>query len=161
MRAEGGRFGMFRGSTPARIDDKGRLKVPTAFRQLLEERYGGVVYVTSAPHHEYRAGDYVRIYPMAEWEALEAKLAKMPSTHPTRELFLTWTSYYGQVAEMDAQGRIHIHQHLREQAGAIADVHVFGQVQFLDIWNQARITDRLTNKAWTREQSEDLAQFGI
>lgn len=154
---------MFRGSTPARIDDKGRLKVPTAYRQLLDERYGPVVYVTSAPHHEYQAGDYVRIYPMAEWEALEAKLAKMPSTHPTREAFLFWTSYFGQVSEMDNQGRIHIHQHLREKAGAgaVADVHVFGQVQFLDIWNQSRIGDRLSSMTWTRAQSEELAQFGI
>jgi MraZ protein len=152
---------MFRGSTPARIDDKGRLKVPTMFRQLLEERYGPHVYVTSAPTLSYRAGEFVRIYPMQEWEALEAKLAQMPSSSSARQDFLTWTSYYGQEAEMDAQGRIHIHPHLREQAAVVGDVHVFGHVQFLDVWNQARNAERLGGLTWTREQADELAKYGI
>ncbi|MFN8058835.1 MAG: hypothetical protein U0Q12_06675 [Vicinamibacterales bacterium] len=153
---------MFRGSTPAKIDEKGRLKVPTLFRQLLEEHYGPAVFVTSAPHHEYDAGDYVRIYPMAVWEALEAKLAKLPSSEPALEGFVTVTSYFGQAAEMDGQGRIHIHQHLRDSALAVGDVHVFGKVQYIDVWNQARMMDRLAAmKKWSREQSVRLAELGI
>ena len=52
---------MFRGNAPARIDDKGRLKVPTTFRSLLESKYGRELFLTSL------TGEYVRIYPMPVW----------------------------------------------------------------------------------------------
>ena len=50
---------MFRGNAPARIDDKGRLKVPNAFRALLDGKYGRELFLTSL------TGEYVRIYPDA------------------------------------------------------------------------------------------------
>ncbi len=49
---------MFRGNAPARIDDKGRLKVPNAFRSALESKHGRELFLTSL------TGEYVRIYPM-------------------------------------------------------------------------------------------------
>ena len=49
---------MFRGNAPARIDDKGRLKIPTGFRALLETKYGRELFLTSL------SGEYVRVYPM-------------------------------------------------------------------------------------------------
>ena len=59
---------MFRGNAPARIDDKGRLKVPNAFRSLLESKYGRELFLTSL------TGEYVRIYPMPVWLEIEQKL---------------------------------------------------------------------------------------
>ena len=52
---------MFRGNAPARIDDKGRLKVPNTFKSLLESKYGRELFLTSL------TGEYVRIYPMPVW----------------------------------------------------------------------------------------------
>ena len=65
---------MFRGSAPAKIDDKGRLKVPTGFRRTLEDRYGREVFTTSV------TGDSVLVYPLVVWEVLEERLAALPST---------------------------------------------------------------------------------
>ena len=72
---------MLRGNYPARIDSKGRLKVPTAFRRYLEEKHGSAVYLTSL------TGECVRIYPMPEWEAIEQRLSLLPSMDPARRKF--------------------------------------------------------------------------
>ncbi len=152
---------MFRGSTPAKIDEKGRLKVPTAFRQAFEEKFGPLVYVTSAPHHEYPAGHCVRIYPISEWERVEATLAKHPSSDRVREQFVRWTSYYGQEAEMDAQGRLLIHAHLREAAEMRDDVHVFGHLQFLEVWSVTRWSARISEMSWSPADSDALAKLGV
>ena len=101
---------MFRGNAPARIDDKGRLKVPTAFRSLLESKYGREVFVTSL------TGEYVRLYPMPVWTELEQRLEKAPSTHPARLRFLDRVNFYGQVGELYVQGRVLIPVRLRESA---------------------------------------------
>ena len=66
---------MLRGNYTAKIDDKGRLKIPNAFRSLIEGQHGADVFVTSL------TGEYVRIYPMPVWMALEEKMARVPSTH--------------------------------------------------------------------------------
>ena len=73
---------MLRGNFTARIDDKGRLKIPAAFRSQIEERYGAALFVTSI------TGESVRIYPMPVWIGIEDKLARVPSAHPSRKQVL-------------------------------------------------------------------------
>jgi MraZ protein len=99
---------VFRGNAPARIDDKGRLKVPNAFRSLLESKYGRELFLTSL------SGEYVRIYPMPVWLEIEEKLGAMPTTHPSRLRFLERVNYFGQTGELDVQGRVIIPVRLRE-----------------------------------------------
>ena len=101
---------MLRGSTSARIDDKGRLKVPNAFRRLVEQKHGRQVFLTSL------TGEYVRIYPMPVWLELEEKLAAMPSTHPSKLRFLDRVNFYGSDGELDLQGRVIIPPRLRDAA---------------------------------------------
>jgi len=91
---------VLRGNAPAKIDEKGRLKVPNGFRALMEAAHGRLLYVTSL------TGESVRIYPLPVWEAIEAKLAAVPSSHPARARFFDRVNYFGQVAELDAQGRV-------------------------------------------------------
>ena len=105
---------MLRGNYTARIDSKGRLKVPGLFRRYVEEKYGSACYVTSL------TGECVRIYPMPEWEAIEQRLSLLPSMDPARRKFLDRTNYYGQQSAMDTQGRVLIHPLLRKIA-AVAD----------------------------------------
>ena len=73
---------MLRGNYAARIDDKGRLKIPNAFRALVEEQHGVELFVTSL------TGESVRVYPMTVWLALEERLAKVPSILPARLKYL-------------------------------------------------------------------------
>ena len=89
-----------RGSSPARIDDKGRLKVPTMFRGVIQDQQGPDVFVTSL------TGECVRIYPTTVWAEIERKALNTSGNHPALLKFLDRVNYYGQAGELDDQGRI-------------------------------------------------------
>ena len=146
---------MLRGNYAAKIDDKGRLKIPNAFRALVEGKHGNELFVTSL------TGEYVRVYPMPVWLALEDKLSRAPSTHPARLKFLDRVRYYGQTAEIDAQGRVVIHARLRESAGMSGEVDVLGQVDWLDVWNHERFVAKLQRDPYTDEDARALSEFGV
>jgi MraZ protein len=146
---------MLRGNCTAKIDSKGRLKVPTPFRRFIEEKHGAGVYVTSL------TGDCVRIYPLTEWESIEQRLALLPSMDPARRKFLDRTNYYGQQSEFDGQGRILIHPLLRRSAGVIGDVAVMGYLTYLEVWELERFQQRLLNDPYTEEDEAAIARLGI
>lgn len=146
---------MFRGNAPARIDDKGRLKVPNAFRALLESKYGRDLFLTSL------SGESVRIYPMPVWLETEEKLGKMPSSHPARLRFLDRVNYYGQAGDLDAQGRVIMPPRLRESATMSGDVDVLGQYNYLEVWNHDRLVAKLQREPYTDDDARALSEYGI
>jgi MraZ protein len=146
---------MFRGSSPTKIDDKGRLKVPTDFRRLLEERYGSDLFVTSVQ------GDSALLYPLPVWEEIEQRLAAMPSTDRTKVRFLERANYFGQQVRLDQQGRILIPQILRESASINGDVVVSGQLNHLVVWNHEHFVARMREQPFTDEDFHALSSQGI
>jgi len=146
---------VFRGNTPARIDDKGRLKLPNAFRSLLEGKYGRELFLTSV------SGEFVRLYPMPVWLEIEQKLAEVPSTNPSKLRFLDRISYFGQAGELDAQGRVLIPPRLRESATMNGEVDVLGQITCLDVWNHDRFMAKLQREPYTDDDARALSEFGI
>lgn len=146
---------MFRGNAPAKIDDKGRLKVPNAFRSLFETKYGRDVFLTSV------TGENVRLYPLPVWLEIEEKLGQMPSTHPSRLRYLDRVNYFGQAAELDVQGRVLIPTRLRDSATMIGEVDVIGQYNCLDVWNHDRFLTKLQRDAYTDDDARALSEFGI
>jgi MraZ protein len=146
---------MLRGNYTARIDSKGRLKVPTPFRRLVEEKHGTGLYVTSL------TGESVRIYPLPEWESIEQQLALLPSMDPARRKFLDRTNYYGQQTVLDSQGRVLIHPLLRKSAGVIGDVAVLGYLTYIEVWELERFQQRLLSDPYTEEDEAAIARLGI
>jgi len=146
---------VFRGSAPARVDDKGRLKMPSVFKSLLESKYGRELYLTSL------TGEYVRIYPMPVWVELEQKLALVPSTNPSKLRFLDRVNYYGQSVELDSQDRALIPVRLRDAAIMVGDVDVLGQISYLDVWNHDRFLAKLQQDPFTDHDARTLSEFGI
>lgn len=146
---------MLRGNHSAKIDEKGRLKIPNAFRALIQEQHGSDLYVTSL------TGASVRIYPMAVWLAIEQRLARVPSINPARTRFLDRVNYFGQVSELDAQGRVSIPPRLRESAGMAGEVDVLGQVDYLDVWNHDRFLEKLAREPFSDDDARALAEFDI
>jgi MraZ protein len=146
---------VLRGNYAAKIDDKGRLKIPNAFRTLIEGQHGADLFVTSL------TGESVRVYPMPVWLALEEKLAKVPTTHPARLKFFDRVNYYGQTAAFDTQGRVLIHPRLRDSAGMTGEVDVFGQYDYLEVWNHERFLAKLQRDPFTDDDARALADFGI
>jgi len=146
---------VLRGNSPARIDDKGRLKVPNTFRSLLEGKYGRELFLTSV------SGEFVRVYPMPVWLEIEQRLGEMPSTHPSKLRFLDRVNYFGQAAELDAQGRVLIPVRLRDAATMTGDVDVLGQVTYLDVWNHDRFLTKMQREPYTDDDARALSEFGI
>ncbi|MCS6804203.1 MAG: division/cell wall cluster transcriptional repressor MraZ [Acidobacteriota bacterium] len=146
---------MLRGHYKASIDDKGRLKIPAAFRNIIQEKYGTEFFVTSI------TGESALIYPLPEWEKIEARLAEPPIMDPAKLKFMDRTSYYGQQASMDPQGRILIHPLLREKAQLAGEVSVLGYLHHLDVWNTEIFERRLEEKPYISEDAAAIAKFGI
>ena len=146
---------MFRGSAPAKIDVKGRLKVPTEFRRILEESYGPEVFITSI------VGDSAVLYPLQAWEDVERKLAGVPSSDRAKQRFLERVNHFGQQLKLDAQGRLVIPPILRERAEMVGEVVVSGRIEHLEIWNRERFDQKLLEEPFTEEDFQALAEHGI
>lgn len=146
---------MFRGNHPTRVDEKGRLKVPAEFKRHIEEKYGTRFYITS------ENGKTAKVYPMEEWEKIEQKLAAIPSFNPSKKKFMDLVNYYGQVSEMDAQGRLLVPQILREAAKVSGDVVVFGMMTYLEVTNHDAFRQNLEANPLTESDAESLAGFGL
>ena len=146
---------MFRGNHPTRVDEKGRLKVPAEFKRTIDEKYGQQFYITS------RDGKIAEIYPFEEWKKIEEKLATVSSFNPAKKKFLDRVNYYGQMVEMDSQGRVLIPQILRESAEVKGDVLVFGNLTFLEVRNAEAFRKHLEANPLTEEDEKTLADLGI
>ena len=147
---------MFRGNYPTRADEKGRLKVPADFKRELEERYGSVrFYVTS------RNGQTAEIHPMEEWEKIEQTLSKVPTSNIHRKKFLETTNYYGQVVEMDGQGRVLLPALLRDKANLKGELAVIGMLNYLEVRNMEAYSRQIEENPFTDEDANALSELGI
>jgi MraZ protein len=146
---------VLRGNWIAKVDEKGRLKMPAQFRAEIEPQYGIEFFVTSL------RGENVRIYPMDVWSRIEEKLARAPSLEPAVTRFKNAVNFYGQCAVMDGQGRVLIHPLLRESAGIRGEVAVLGQQDYLEVWNRSSFEERLAGDPLTDSDLAVLANLGI
>lgn len=146
---------MLRGSYSARIDDKGRLKIPTAFKSLIEDQLAEGLFITSIK------GDSVRLYPLPVWKAIEARLTSMPTMEPSVVKFIERVNYFGQPGEVDSQGRVSIPPRLRESAAIAGEVDVIGKASYLELWNHTHLVARLESEPFTDDDARALAAFGI
>jgi len=146
---------MLRGSSVAKVDDRGRLKVPAGFRRFIEDRYGRGMFVTSLD------GASVRIYPQTVWQEIEQKLAALPTMTPARQKFLNAVNFWGQMTTMDGQGRILIQPELRKAAEVQSDVRIIGQQTYLDVWNEERFAAKIASEPLTSEDFDVLGKLGI
>lgn len=145
---------MLRGSHLATVDEKGRVKIPADFLAELR-RQGKRFYVTS------ENGECAKIYPMKVWDEIERKLAKLSSHNQAKQKFLTRTNYFGQVVELDGQGRILIPPVLRDTAQMKGEVSVNGQLMYLEVWNHARFLEQMKSNPITAEDVKALDDLGI
>lgn len=135
---------MLRGSFTAKIDEKCRLKIPRDFLASIEEKYGRELFVTSFD------GACACLYPMSVWTEIEQQLGAQGLVRdPEVDRFFKHTSFYGQVADIDNQGRILIHPRLREKTGMTGEVDVVGSFDHLEVWNLERLKADLAAAPFT------------
>jgi len=141
-----------RGSAETTVDEKGRFKVPSVFRAPIEETFGPEFFLTSI------SGVDVLIFPMPVWNALEEKLAAMPAIHRAKAKFQERLNTYGQVARMDAQGRLLVPSLLREVSALEGDALVLGQTDHLKLVDRAKHLKSLRSATITNEDYDELAR---
>jgi MraZ protein len=145
---------VLRGSHLARVDEKGRLKVPSEFKRLFDEKYGASFFITSFD------GERAEIFPMPEWEKIEATMAERPSSDEKTK-FLNVTNYFGGVVDMDSQGRLLLPQNLREKAGLEGELAVLGLQNRIAAVNDAQQLAKLKATPLTGADFAALALPGM
>src|SRR6195256_590589 len=146
---------MFRGNHPTRVDEKGRLKVPAEFKRLIDEKYGTQFYITSLD------GKVAQVYPFEEWQRIEQKLAKLSNFNPTKKKFLNRTNYYGQLVEIDGQGRVLIPALLRDSAEIKGEVAVVGNLTYLEVQSIEVYKKDIEENPFTSDDEKTLDELGI
>jgi MraZ protein len=144
---------MFRGNHPAKVDEKGRLKLPSAFKQLVDDTNVNQFYVTSID------GKSAEIWPLPEWEKVEQRLADASTMDDAVRKYLNVTSYYGQQVEMDNQARLLLPQILRNAAKLDGEVTVFGMRTYLEVHNRETFEQNLAANQLTADDRKAMAEI--
>jgi MraZ protein len=142
---------MFRGNHPAKVDEKGRLKLPSAFKQMTDAANVTQFYITSTD------GKSAEIWPLPEWEKREQQLAEFSTLDDAVQKYITLTSYYGQQVELDSQARLLLPQILRTAAKLDAEVAVFGKMTYLEVQNRDVFERSLPANELTAEDRRAMA----
>ncbi len=123
---------MYRGATKVTLDAKGRLAIPTRYRERIATRCDGQLVVTLDKDH------CLLVYPLPDWEEIERKLVRLPSLQKrTREMQRIMLGYATEV-DVDGAGRILLSRELREVAGLERQAMLIGQGHKFELWNEER-----------------------
>jgi MraZ protein len=122
------------------LDAKGRLAIPTRYRERISTRSDGQLVVTVDKDH------CLLIYPLPDWEEIERKLVRLPSLHKrAREMQRIMVGYATEV-DIDGHGRILLSRELREFAGLDRAVVLIGQGHKFELWDEERWNEK--RDAW-------------
>jgi transcriptional regulator MraZ len=143
------------GNSPTRMDEKGRLKLPADLKRVADDVYGPKFFVTS------RDGKRAEIYPEKEWEAYTEKLKSVPNSNASKQKLMKALSYYGAPAELDAQGRLLISQHMREKLNLNGDVYIFGMQTYLEVANRQDVDAAMETDPMNVDDQKELEKFGL
>jgi transcriptional regulator MraZ len=141
--------GTFLGEFAHSLDEKGRLAIPSKFRARFKE--GAVV--------SRWIGECLAIFPIDEWNSINADIRKRPRTDPLRQQFVHFLVSSAHEAEPDGQGRIVLPGHLREYAALAGEAVVIGATDHLEVWEPGRWRARVAEVGSTI--GEKLADLGI
>ena len=137
---------MFRGATKVTLDAKGRLAIPTRYRERLAARCDGQIVVT------VDRDNCLLIYPLPDWEELERKLVRLPSMHKVARRIVRIMVGYATDVDMDGNGRILLSRELRDFAGLEKQAVLIGQGNKFELWDEATWTEK--RDAWLADEDD-------
>jgi len=140
---------MFRGASSLNLDAKGRLGIPSRFRDVLVERCDGRVVLTVNNTRER----CLWLYPLDEWDTVERKVAELPSFDPTAQELKRFLIGYATDCELDSAGRIRVSAPLREFAELEKRVVLIGQRNKFEIWDESLWKTRC--EEWLQMEPKD------
>ncbi|MBC7983434.1 MAG: division/cell wall cluster transcriptional repressor MraZ [Candidatus Obscuribacterales bacterium] len=142
---------MFRGANPITLDVKGRLAMPTRFREQIVARSQGRLVATVD-----RADRCLLIYPYPDWEEIERKLMQLPTLNPAVRRLQRLMIGHAMEVDLDGNGRVLIPPPLREYAGLSRAAMLIGQGTRFELWDEAHWNERREEWLKVDEETEAL-----
>ncbi|PWC15700.1 cell division/cell wall cluster transcriptional repressor MraZ [Brenneria roseae subsp. americana] len=133
---------MFRGATLVNLDSKGRLAVPTRYRETLNEESQGQMVCTIDLHQPC-----LLLYPLPAWEIIEQKLSRLSSMNPAERRVQRLLLGHASECQMDNAGRLLLANTLRQHAGLKKEVMLVGQFNKFELWDE---------QTWYQQVREDI-----
>ena len=133
---------MFRGATLVNLDSKGRLAVPTRYRELLVAESQGQMVCTIDLHQSC-----LLLYTLPEWEIIEKKLARLSSMNPAERRVQRLLLGHASECQMDSAGRLLLASTLRQHAGLKKEVMLVGQFNKFELWDE---------QTWYQQVRDDI-----
>ncbi len=157
MVESGGKMPAFSGKYYYTIDPKGRVIIPSPFREIISTNYNTKLYITNDVFDKC-----LHIYPQEEWSRLEEKVRLLPKSQEEIKFFMRRVIASAQEVELDKQGRILVPAAHREDAGLNSDIVIVGQIEKIELWDRKEwdaVNDpsRLDKKV----VAEKLAAYGL
>jgi MraZ protein len=148
----------FTGSPKAKLDDRGRLKMPAEFKSFLEKKYGpgfNAFYITS------REGKDAEIYPMPEWKLYQSKILDIPKGVSLRKKLLDSNALYGERVDMDPQGRLLMPEELRKAGMVNLEVKVSGEGTLLRVKSLTSLRESVRNNSYDAQDDEASTTYDV
>ena len=146
---------MFRGRYEYTIDSKGRVSIPSKFKEILNQQYDERLVITNY--------DLCLVaFPHQEWSAIEEKVKNLSTLNKEARAFLRFFYSSGIDCELDRQGRVLIPQSLRDYANLQKDVVLVGSGKKIEIWNKERWGEEFRKSQESFDQVTDtLDNLGL
>jgi MraZ protein len=141
---------MFRGANKLTLDAKGRLAMPTRYRERLQESCGGKLVVT------VDKDQCLLIYPFPDWEDIERKLMQLPSLNVQARRLQRLMVGHATELDLDGNGRILLPPSLREYGLLSRDVMLIGQGLRFELWDETRWNQRRDEWLASADTATDL-----
>jgi len=136
---------MFRGVASLTLDTKGRIALPSRYREVMREKSDGQMVITIDTQERC-----LLLYPTADWEVIQAQVEALPSFNPAARRIQRLLIGHATDVEMDAQGRFLLPAPLREFAGLEKNVTLIGQGKKFEIWSDEHWQQQ--RDAWLEEE---------
>ena len=127
---------MFRGVNQLSLDAKGRMVMPTRYRDRIAERSQGRLVVT------VDRDQCLLLYPLPDWDDIERKLMALPSLNEQARQLQRLMVGYATDVEIDRHGRLLLPPKLREFAGLTRAAVLIGQGNRFELWDEVRWNER-------------------
>jgi MraZ protein len=146
---------MFRGANKLTLDSKGRMVMPTRYRERLLERCGGKLVIT------VDKDQCLLIYPMPDWEEIERKVMRLPSSNPRSRKLQRLMVGHATELELDGHGRVLLPPNLREFGALTRDAMLVGQGLHFELWDEVRWNEYMASEEPAAELPAELENLSL
>ena len=143
---------MFQGETAISIDDKGRLAIPTAYRDLVARECGNQLVLTYSPFEE----GCLYLYPMPVWERVRDQVSALPRTKKNGRLLQLKLVGAAAFAEPDGSGRISIPASQRSAVGIDRKAVLLGMGDKFELWSEQAHHAQIRQTLGDADMGDDL-----